>query len=602
MRRRRFLRNAAAVPLLSLLPRSLLARSAAGGLTLRRVRPSDPAWPNQASWQELNGSVGGNLIKVQSLFAACEAQPQGAACLDAAKNIRNPFYIGDQPAGTEVSGWLDAWIPEPSAYAIAARNTADVVAGVNFARRNKLRLVVKGGGHSYQGTSNAADSLLIWTRRMNKVTLHERFVAKGCERKSAPAPAVTAEAGAMWIDLYNAVTTEGGRYVQGGGCTTVGVAGLIQSGGFGSFSKGFGTAASGLLEAEIVTTDGSVLTVNPCTHPDLFWAIQGGGGGNWGVVTRVTLRTHDLPEFFGAAWGKIKAQSDDAFRKLIGRFIGFYAENLFNPHWGEQVSVGEDNTLKISMVCQALDKQQLKQVWQPFFDWVAASPNDFSVADKLGAGASAARDWWAVEGNGSMIRDTREGAPKYHGWWQGDQDQVGAFLHGYDSLWLPSSLLQPERLSRLTEALFDASRHKGVGLHFNKGLAGATPDAIARARQTATNPTVVDAFALAIIAGGERPSYPGLARPPMDLDAARKGAHEIDSATAELRKIAPDAGSYVSESNYFNRAWQTAYWGGNYPKLRAVKKKYDPDGLFFVHNGVGSEEWSADGFTRVAQR
>jgi len=569
---------------------------------MRRVRPSDPAWPSETSWQELNDAVGGNLIKVQSLFAACEAQPQGAACLDATKNIRNPFYIGDQPAGTEVSGWLDAWTPAPSAYAIAARNTADVVAGVNFARKNKLRLVVKGGGHSYQGTSNAADSLLIWTRAMNKVTLHERFVAKGCERKSAPSPAVTVEAGAMWIDAYNAVTTEGGRYVQGGGCASVGVAGLIQSGGFGSFSKGFGTAASGLLEAEIVTADGSVRIVNPCTHPDLFWAIKGGGGGSWGVVTRLTLRTHDLPEFFGAAWGKIKAQSDDAFRKLIGRFIAFYAESLYNPHWGEQVSVGEDNTLKISMVCQGLDKEQAKQVWQPFFDWVAASPNDFSVADKLGAGASAARDWWAVEGNDSMIRDTRAGAPKYHGWWQGDQDQVGAFIHGYDSLWLPASLLQEKQQSRLGEALFAASRHKGVGLHFNKGLAGAPPEVTAGARQTATNPALVDAFALAIIAGGERPSYPGLARPPMDLDAARKHAREIDLATAELHKIAPNAGSYVSESNYFNPIWQTAYWGKNYPRLWAIKKKYDPDGLFFVHNGVGSEEWSADGFSRVAGR
>src|ERR1700758_5643562 len=335
MYRRCFLRSAAAVPLLSLLPRGLLAGSTAGDLTLRRVRPSDPAWPNQASWQELNDALGGNLLKVQSLFAACEAQPQGAACLDAAKNIRNPFYVGDQPEGTEVSGWFDAWTPAPSAYAVAARNTADVVAGVNFARKNKLRLVVKGGGHSYQGTSNAADSLLIWTRAMNKVALHDRFVAKGCERKSAPAPAVTAEAGAMWIDLYNVVTTGGGRYVQGGGCTTVGVAGLIQSGGFGSFSKGFGTAASGLLEAEIVTADGKGQIANACSNPGLFWALKGGGGGGWGVVPRVTLRTHDLPEFFGWAAGKIKAQSDEAFQKLIAQIMEFYRDQLFNEHWGE---------------------------------------------------------------------------------------------------------------------------------------------------------------------------------------------------------------------------------------------------------------------------
>jgi hypothetical protein len=73
----------------------------------------------------------------------------------------------------------------------------------------------------------------------------------------------------------------------------------------------------------------------------------------------------------------------------------------------------------------------------------------------------------------------------------------------------------------------------------------------------------------------------------------------IDLATAELLRVAPDGGSYVSESNYFNPRWQSAYWGENYARLRAVKAKYDPDGLFFVHNGIGSEGWSADGFTRL---
>jgi FAD/FMN-containing dehydrogenase len=63
---------------------------------------------------------------------------------------------------------------------VAARTTDDVVAAVDFARENNLRVVVKGGGHSYQGTSNAADSLLIWTRNMNAVTVHEAFVGAGC--------------------------------------------------------------------------------------------------------------------------------------------------------------------------------------------------------------------------------------------------------------------------------------------------------------------------------------------------------------------------------------------------------------------------------------
>jgi FAD/FMN-containing dehydrogenase len=129
---------------------------------------------------------------------------------------------------------------------------------VNFARENDLRLVIKGGGHSYQGTSNAPDSLLIWTRHMNDIAMHTAFVPQGCEPTLQPQPAVTLGAGTLWMQAYDAVTTKSGKYVQGGGCTTVGVAGLIQSGGLGSYSKHYGLAAGSLLEAE----------VNHCRRPD----------------------------------------------------------------------------------------------------------------------------------------------------------------------------------------------------------------------------------------------------------------------------------------------------------------------------------------------
>src|SRR5215468_11298929 len=290
--------------------------------------------------------------------------------------VEPDFFIGDQPGAAESTGWVDAWMFAPSVYAVAAKSAEDVAAAVNFAREHNLRLVIKGGGHSYLGTSNAPDSLLVWTRAMDDITLHEDFVPQGCA--VPPQPAVSVGAGAIWLHVYDAVTTWAGRYVQGGSATTVGVAGLIQSGGFSSFSKSYGTAAASLLEAEVVTADGAVRTANACTNADLFWALKGGGGGSYGVVTRMTLRTHELAEYFGGVFTTIRAASDAMFRRLIGQFVEFYAENLLNPHWGDIVTFQRDNNLVVRMTFQGLDRQQAQAVWQPFLGGVAASGSEFT--------------------------------------------------------------------------------------------------------------------------------------------------------------------------------------------------------------------------------
>ena len=138
-----------------------------------------------------------------------------------------------------------------------------------------------------------------------------------------------------------------------------------------------------------------------------------------------------------------------------------------------------------------------------------------------------------------------------------------------------------------------------VEFHFNKGLAGAPPERLAAARETATNPAVLDAFALVIVATGAPHSNPGVPGHEPDLGKGREEASAVAAAADRLRALVPDAGSYANESNYFDRQFAKTYWGPNYPRLAEAKKKYDPQGLFFVHNGVGSEQWSADGFTRV---
>src|SRR5215831_4011794 len=376
--RRNFLGTGVALAASSVLP--IAPRAAAA---IERVRPGMPGWPSEADWAALKAATNGRLARVG---------PSTLKEPDAKKLLSNPFYIADQADLTQSSGWLDAWRSSPSAYVVSFESAADVVAAVRFASTHNLRLVVRGGGHSYLGTSNAPDSLLVWTRKMDAVTIHAAFAPAGSSR--APVPAVSLGAGCKWLHVYQAVTGGAGRYVQGGGCTTVGVAGLLLGGGFGSFSKAYGMAAASLLEAEIVTADGDIRIVNEARDGDLFWALKGGGGGTFGVVTRLTVATHPLPSKFGALNVTLQARSDEAYRRLLARFVDLYASNLFNPHWGEQVRAGPDNRLRVAMVFQGMTKEEATAAFMPLIEFANANAADFEGQNSLNAADVSARYLW----------------------------------------------------------------------------------------------------------------------------------------------------------------------------------------------------------------
>ncbi|WP_296946049.1 FAD-binding oxidoreductase [uncultured Massilia sp.] len=591
MKRRDVLKASMAAALLHGAPAAALAARQAS-----RVRPGMPGWPDAQAWRRLGVQTGGRLIEPVSPFAHCGAD----GCAAALKGIQSQYYIGDHPALTQSSGWQDAWVSQVSPYAVAARTAQDVAAAVRFARRHGLRLVVKGGGHSYLGTSNAPDSLLVWTRAMNDIAMHDAFVGHGCAPETA-GPAVSIGAGALWAEAYAAVTTRGGRYVQGGGCTTVGVAGLVQGGGFGNFSRRYGTAAANLVEAEVVTADGEIRIANAATNPDLFWALKG-GGSSFGIMTRLTLRTHALPAFFGGVFGKIEATTDEDFRALVARFVAFHAASLCDEHWGETVSLrGGGRRMQLSMVFQGLDEARARAIWAPFLDWVRAR-KAYRFEEPLIVQIPARHFWdpayHATHLPGAMtVEDGPRGAGERFVW-TGDREQAGGFLHGYRSAWLPAALQDAASQDRLVDALCGAAAQWDVELHFNKALGDAAQDARDATRDTAMNPAVLDAFVLAIIAGAGGPAFPGMPGAGPDERRARQRATAIHAAMDTLLEVAPGAGAYLSESDYFQRDWQQAYWGGNYARLARVKRAVDPDGLFFVHHGVGSEAWSADGFTR----
>ena len=556
-----------------------------------RCRPGESCWPSESDWQQLRALLRGSLEPVHSPLEPCKADPATDACQAALRGAKNPFYLQDQPGGTESSGWLDAWTAAPSVYAVAAETAGDVAAAVNFARAHHLRLVVKGTGHDYLGRSNAPDSLLIWTHKMRQVTVEDAFVPRGCASQPA-VPAVTVGAGTRWLEAYREVTVHHGRYVQGGGCVSVGAAGgFLQGGGFGSWSKKYGIAAAGMLEAEVVTAAGTVVIANRCQHAQLFWALRGGGGGTFGVVTRVTLMTHALPDYFGHVVGEITAKSDAAFQELLERFVAFYRDRLSNEHWGEQVQVRRDNVLELSLAFEGMRAQDAEQVWKPFLDSLGKHPDRFE--SYFHTADFPARQMWNTEFfqrhmPDAIQADDRDGQPAGQFWWAGDGDQVSAYWYAYQSRWIPLDRFEGAEAPKLAAALFAASRNWQIGLHFNKGQAGASDDAIERGRQTAMNPAVFRAAALAIIGAGEI-AMPGIRTREPNLAAARAARDGVSAAMKILRDATPDAGSYVNETDYFEPDWQRSFWGDNYAKLLAIKRMYDPGNLFTCHHCVGSE-------------
>jgi hypothetical protein len=302
----------------------LLASSAAPSLQPSkkecRCLPTDPCWPTSDQWQALNKSVGGRLeVSVDELDGCIGAggAEKSEACWSQLNQTDDEFWIADQPNGYQHTGlWGSehgtpgaegegaSWnTSELSAFTVLAQTESDFQQTVRFAATHNLRLVVKATGHDWYGRSYAPGSLVLWTHQRKKMTWHDAFVPAGASEKGVPA--ITVESGVQFSDMYPAAQAtpypndpEGRKsIVMGGTCDSVGVGGCWLGGCYGPFTKLFGNGAINLLEANVVLANGSLVTCSESQHPDLFWTLRGGGGGNTGVVTQFTARTHPAPRY-----------------------------------------------------------------------------------------------------------------------------------------------------------------------------------------------------------------------------------------------------------------------------------------------------------------
>jgi FAD/FMN-containing dehydrogenase len=208
---------------------------------------------------------------------------------------------GDPEFDEARSVWNGAHDRKP-ALIIRCRGVADVLKGVEFARSEGLPIAVRGGGHSIPGFSTVDDGLVLDLSAMNAVHVDP-------DRRT-----ITAQAGCLWSDV-DAEAQAFGLAVTGGLVSTTGIAGFTLGGGIGWLVRQCGLTCDNLVGADIVTADGQYLHVSEDEHPDLLWALRG-GGGNFGVVTSFELRMHEVgPTVFA---GLVFYPGEDADRVLRG--------------------------------------------------------------------------------------------------------------------------------------------------------------------------------------------------------------------------------------------------------------------------------------------
>ncbi|HEY3046386.1 MAG TPA: FAD-binding oxidoreductase, partial [Polaromonas sp.] len=194
--------------------------------------------------------------------------------------LRGPMLqAGDDGYDTARSIW-NAMIDRRPALIVRAAGVADVMASVNFARKHELLLAVRGGGHNIAGNAVCDGGLMLDLSLMKSVQI------------APTARRAYVEAGATLRDFDHEAQAFGLATPIGVNSTT-GVAGLTLGGGFGWLSRLYGLSVDNLVAAEIVTADGQLVRADADSHPDLFWAIRG-GGGNFGVVTMFEFALHPV--------------------------------------------------------------------------------------------------------------------------------------------------------------------------------------------------------------------------------------------------------------------------------------------------------------------
>nr|VWO95895.1 N/A [Ganoderma boninense] len=556
----------------------------------------DPCWPSQQEFDQLASQVSQPLIHPIPPASQCYTSPNSSECIavtqgwfdgnwrsnqsGAMQNVNYEAYIF--PNGTIDACYLNTTLGAPckqgsvSVIGVDARTVEDVQAAVVFAAKHDLRLVVKNTGHDYLGRSDGRGSFLVWTHHMKNITVQPSFHPTGAPTEETYEYAITLGSGVQWHEAYAAASAANRTLVGGaslGG--SVGAAGgWLLGAGHSALSPSYGLGVDNVLEFSLATSAGTYLTANAYQHPDLFWALRGGGGGTFGVVTSVTYQTRPstpVVAFFLA----VTANSTRPNAALSAAFAEFVRVTpaLEAAGWGGYSSVSaspDHGHLSFVAFCIVpnVTFAQGNATVLPFLDYVrgvvansSASGNPQDVLELEIAFTTqfgSFYEWYdAVFTSGSQV---------------GFNVQLGSWL-------LPTDVIE-EKYEDVAQTLL------GIEGGFNYYVVAGGAVSKVAASDKGLNPAWRRAAVHVVLVT----DWPDGATA-VEINQARAG---LKANTATLRTLAPESGAYLNEASPYEPHPEQAFFGAHYGPLRAIKALYDPLNLFVVAEGVGSAEWDAE--------
>ena len=478
---------------------------------------------------------------------------------DLGRSIRGNLVLPNSPQYPMAHlGWNTIYDDVLPQAVLQAANTGDVQQAVNFCRDHGVQPTARSGGHSFQGFS-ASTGLIIDVSALNSVTL------------SSDNQAVRIGAGAQLIDIYRQMFDQAKVAIPGGTCPLVGIAGLTQGGGVGPFSRQYGLALDRLIGAEIVTPDGQVRRISARQDSDLFWAIRGGGGGNFGVVTSFDFAT---------------VPADMTLNNVTAEFAWRDADRVLEAFqaWPDVLPVSASPSLVLVTSTQGPKAQPTATVelWlrgprvdakaclRTFIREVGARPisqtwlrQSFFAAeyDEYCMNLTQAQCAPVTDPPGEL---PRVGLATYSDistkpWPKAANDVIVEELER----WQRDQLLQPP----------------GVDFNLQAGKVIIEPlsGAVHNTAPTATAFPHRDGWLIYQFQSRVRPGAP--------QEVVAAGQAWVTGFTARLTPWRTGA----EYSNYGNRAlkeWGAAYYGVNLPRLRRIKADQDPDNLFRFEQSI----------------